>query len=167
MPWFRLQNRGGNVTYLAEMPEKTEWKKQGINAFAYSKISCTYETREEALADCHSEPCKECGGLIEKNYYGADKFVKKQLCLICDLWTDRVERLKNEKTIVIANHTFFSYGKDRPKSENTFAGHGGREFTIKWLKTGEVFKTCNLWCGGDIPPFFYERLPDNAEILSQ
>lgn len=46
-------------------------------------------------------------------------------------------------------------------------GFGGRKFVIKYLASGEVVETHDLWYQGQIPPMFREQLPDTAEFVPQ
>jgi hypothetical protein len=45
------------------------------------------------------------------------------------------------------------------------AGFDGDLFSIRMLATGEVIQTRNLWHQGEIPPQWWERLPDDAEFV--
>lgn len=46
-------------------------------------------------------------------------------------------------------------------------GFAGRRFRIRFLETGEIIETTNLWHNGTIPDEFRDLLPDNAEFVEK
>ena len=47
---------------------------------------------------------------------------------------------------------------------NTISGYCGAKHMIKF-KDGRVIATKNLWCQGEIPKQWKEKLKDNAEFV--
>lgn len=132
----------------------------------YNRISAGFATKEELFAhERMCTDCKSCGA----EYFNTDfhdptgkKLRELNICFTCNFWLDRIG---NPKAIII-NRTWYSDAGNKDKSklgyqERSMLGHGGREFTYK--KDGKTTTTNNLWCGGEIPELFWDRLSDNAE----
>jgi len=107
----------------------------------------------------HTEPCVECGQMFDANYNRelSKRLHESSTCFYCDFWLKLIGR----KHAVRINGTHYM-GRAGERGD----GHGGRTFRIRMLGTGEEFETSNLWCQGNIPPHFRERLPDNAEFVT-
>ena len=96
----------------------------------------------------HREPpCPSCG-IIFKRFRG-------RLCSYCGFWTEKLSM-----NGIRINGTHYMPSNDT----GPFKGYGGHDFKIQ-MNSGEVIHTSNLWCQGDIPENFRERLPDNASFL--
>ena len=106
--------------------------------------------------------CKECQSEIELKF-GKDKnsrLESNQLCWDCDFWMDRIVSDLPKATI---GGKFYYIN---PNEHSEFKGFGGRRFKIRFLD-GTLTETTNLWLNGEIPERFRDRLPDNAEFITQ
>lgn len=77
-------------------------------------------------------------------------------------WT---EQLSDRAGAVVIGRTHYRILPDRADRDRDLAGYGGALFRIRWLATGEVTETRNLWYQGVIPPKWRERMPDTAEFV--
>ena len=114
--------------------------------------------------------CVECGLLESDNWVAGvgDKLRARSLCHSCDLWVDRVDEIDSGKRAQpVINGTFYGYDPERPirRGDPSHLGHAGRTFHILWNDGREV-TTNNLWCGGDVPEHFRDRLPDTATFVT-
>jgi len=137
----------------------------------YFSISPAYESVEELREKCHihDKKCKECGGLIKLRWVDPlPKQLKEEcLCHSCHIWSSRIPLYKG-KDVVVVEGMYYTISKNigNPNRVNTmFAGHGGRLFKIKRFGSEEIIECNNLWCGGDVPEIFKDRLKDNAEFV--
>lgn len=109
----------------------------------------------------HDQPCKECGKDI--SLYFIPEVVKTLqeycLCHTCNFWREK-EEIKNEARVVRIDGVHFSLG-DEVNAPAFCKGHGGRKFVIQF-NDGRVVTSTNLWCQGNIPESWRERLPNNA-----
>lgn len=114
--------------------------------------------------------CVECG-MLEADHWiegVGDKLRARSLCHSCDLWVDRIAEIATGgRAQPVINGTFYGYDPKRPMhgGDKSHLGHGGREFRIRWADGSEVV-TNNLWCGGDVPEHFRDRLPNTAEFVA-
>lgn len=121
---------------------------------------CQLKDNPEAFA------CVECGNLETAAGWmpgvGA-KLLASKLCHSCDLWAGRVDKIAGSTSHPVVNGRCYSYDPKQPMrgGDKSFLGHGGREFVIAWAD-GRKVTTNNLWCGGDVPDHFRDRLPDTA-----
>lgn len=109
--------------------------------------------------------CKQCGCVYFQD-------LERNECFHCDFWIKRLGKYVSQKTsnkmmLVIDGHIYSDAGATHPSQSKRYNGFGGSVFTIKLKETGEVWTTNNLWHGGDIPPSFYEKMPDNAEFIKE
>lgn len=51
-------------------------------------------------------------------------------------------------------------------NEPQFRGFGGRKMVFE-LFDGTLIESTNIWCQGDIPTVYRDRLPDNARFVPQ
>jgi hypothetical protein len=133
----------------------------------FSSLSPPYNSKEEIYADKHvlKEPCKICGGIVDIGYREVGyKLKRKNICFDCNFWEGIIED-KDSKIRVFADHVAYRVGVENPNPYfEGFKGFGGRGFKITNLKTGEEIISHNLWCNGDIPELFWDRLPDTHKI---
>lgn len=124
-----------------------------------------YELRK--AVNIHKENCKTCGGLIELSYGDAQnaRFKQNQICFNCNYWEIIEASAKVDKRRVIIKGTSYYVGDDVRDKGFDFAGFGGRQFRLKRFDSDEVVFTRNLWCQGEIPNVFLERIPNNAEFV--
>jgi hypothetical protein len=151
--WYVVTDRADQKTKLINDPKAVSW----------SMMSGPFDTEEEACKGNHilKEPCRECGGLVSTSYNNRDQLIERNLCYGCDLWTDRVQLVKEDPTRIIVGGQMYSIGSEDPN--NVCRGYGGRQF-IFTLHTGQVIKSTNTWFGGEVPAHFRDRLPDNAKF---
>lgn len=141
-----------------------------LNNHLYSTISRGYETMEDMIKGegLTGEPCRICGEPNFPTKYGdVGKILKeKNICFTCNHWEEN-EKMIGRKKIIINGSKFADGGEVDRKITQGFVGHGGHRFYIKFLETGEVFTTNNLWAQGKISKAFRERMPDNAIYLTK
>lgn len=130
------------------------------NTEGYSSRSAGYETEAELRekAKVHDKPCVECGSIFNTNYFEpiGQRLREACMCHHCDHFLKLIGR---EHALRIEGVHWMGKAGDKGQ------GCGGRTFRIRMLDTGEEFETSNLWCQGNIPPHFRDRLPDNAEFV--
>lgn len=140
---------------LTEMHQRKE--------FVWSSLTCKYDTKEELIEKegIPAEPCKECGKIFSTHYTESTRSVllEKNICFNCHFWLSKLGIKNNPRTARI-NGTHYYIEDDKPRN-SSFCGFGGAEFNIRF-NDGRLVTTHNLWCQGDIPYHFKERLPDNA-----
>lgn len=101
--------------------------------------------------------CKECGKAYHASLTGAK--LREGLCFKCDFWTEKVEWANEaDKMPIRINGVHYQPGLAIHRG-----GFGGSKFTIQ--TSDGLFETRNLWCQGDIPERFKDRLPDNAKFV--
>lgn len=79
------------------------------------------------------------------------------LCFKCAFWSLKTER----KHPTIINGIFYGPGN---RTSGEFRGMGGRRFDIEYFD-GRRITTFDLWCGGEIPDVWRDKLPDTAKFL--
>lgn len=110
--------------------------------------------------------CKVCGDIVDHDNYVNDvaKAMKEnQLCFRCELWKERAEQLPKEDKYrhPIIDGTYYTIGDENSTSH--FRGFDGARFQIEFNDGHKVIST-NLWCGGDIPAVWQDKLPNNARF---
>jgi hypothetical protein len=107
--------------------------------------------------------CVECGSPILLSYFEPtrQKLIDTQTCFGCNVWHEKAGA-GGDQSVAIVNGTWYRIGDERP-SRSDIRGFAGRRFTIVF-DDGRLITTTNLWCGGDIPSHFQERLPNNASF---
>jgi hypothetical protein len=160
--WFLCSN--------ADKTEIVEGKCKGtqIQTISFGGIwtsrSIGYETREELLEGegVLTEPCKICGKIVSTKFSESTKkqLIEKELCFSCDFW----DELAKKTDRIIANHTCYKDGGKKTNGDKSCMGFGGADWKIR-MNDGSLIETNNLWCNGDIPKHFWERMPDNALVL--
>jgi hypothetical protein len=100
-----------------------------------------------------------------------EKTLMKELniCFKCAFWEKHARDWEsgNKNNIYFIDGSRYHDCGSVDKNTKGFIGHGGREFIIQNLNTKEIIKTNNLWCQGDVPKEFKNRLPDNAIFINQ
>jgi hypothetical protein len=133
--------------------------------FNWNSRSPGYETKEELIEKqgILPSPCTECGSPIQTNYYEPTKtrLIEKNVCFSCDHWLGKIDIKDNPRTVRV-NNTHYYIEDDAPNAP--FQGFGGQKFVILF-DDGRKVVTRNLWCQGNIPSRFRDRLPDNARFL--
>lgn len=100
--------------------------------------------------------CKRCSKDIRLSYGDAtnNHLIEKQLCLICD----HFDGLIGNSTVI--NGQVYSIGEE----DAFWKGMYGRYYKIRYFD-GETIETTNLWHRGEVPEYFKNDLPDNAEFV--
>lgn len=96
-----------------------------------------------------TEECPQCGAA--HNTQGHHNTAPGKPCWTCQHWDGCVREYTQGKFMVIEG-TIYSWGPGH--------GFGGRTFTITDAN-GTVTRK-GLWCGGEIPPEYLDRMPDTA-----
>jgi hypothetical protein len=106
--------------------------------------------------------CRECRKRHTLKWNGLVNSVlhKAKLCFDCHFWVEKI----GMEGAVIVNHVHFHIGEEFEGVG--FRGHGGRLFRVYFF-TGHVQETSNLWCQGNVPEHFWDRLPDNARLIAE
>jgi len=136
--------------------------------YNWSSLSGWQETKKaliehEGILKC---PCTECGGIVSTGYTQelADNLRFFNICFYCYFWLEKL-KIKDDPDTVRVHGTHYLISPDN-SSTFGFKGFGGAEFRIKF-HDGRNIVSHNLWCQGDIPERFKERLPDNAVFLER
>jgi hypothetical protein len=122
------------------------------------------DVMREKLAD-HDDRCGECGRWIE--YGGQFGFERSRaplpFCWLCSFWLARVNETAPGKFV---SQSFTYYGIGSHKTPSPHNGFGGSWWVVRFLADGREVETCDLWCGGEIPERFRDRLPVTADLRS-
>lgn len=103
--------------------------------------------------------CIICKKEIEKSYY-SNAILCSQECHTKNFWQEYVSTKNNPYHIVIEGQHYV-VGKEETIG---FKGFNGKTFVI--LKNNKnLIVTTNLWCQGEIPLEFREKLPNNGMFL--
>ncbi len=129
--------------YVYDAEKEKAWKASYIQPKKCSECRSS-DTDARKFSDCGTRRV-----MIEKN-----------VCHTCAFWYEKIT-LKDRYLRV--NHV--SYHVSPEDAPSLFRGFGGAKFKFRRLDTNEVIVSTNVWCQGDIPPRFRDRLPDNAEQL--
>jgi hypothetical protein len=115
--------------------------------------------------------CRECGMPDQARYMQPirDQMLERELCFGCRLWLERIEELHagtadGSHVLVDQNwalHSFSSTGWGSPSSSK---GYGGARWVVRLNEGAQEFKTDSLWCGGTVPEWFRERLPQSGTV---
>lgn len=113
--------------------------------------------------------CKECGKIetaVGKNSKQGPHLKGLQICSSCDFWIEKVNMNKTNpelrQVIIEGTHYIAGAEVEKPGWGN---GYSGEEFKI--LQNNRIVTTNNLWCQGEIPERFRDRLKDNAEFVRE
>lgn len=106
------------------------------------------------------KPCAICG---EENFT-TSYFPCKQktmidrlgICFTCAHW----EVAAQEGCPTVINHMVYTPGT---RTTGEFRGMGGRRFDIEYFD-GRKITTVDLWCGGEIPERWRDRIPNTARF---
>ena len=88
---------------------------------------------------------------------------KQEICFKCAFWMDKIANPPPNRVIIGGFHYTIHPFVKRPN--NVIKGFAGREFYVRKLD-GTLIKSNNVWCQGEIPPQFRDKLPDTANFLS-
>lgn len=126
-----------------------------------------YSIRSKLEKGAYHYFCVECGVIEFSTYFNNETMIENQLCFSCNHWKEKSDNYLNNpgNTLIIKGALYSDGGNKKNPSNTSFLGHAGREFTIQ-RKDGELWKTNNLWCGGDIPlKYRSTTMQDNAVML--
>lgn len=155
--WFIFENEISQLIIEAET--YPPMKIDGI----YYTSSRGYKDKEELDKALLPEPCVICGRRVHHNFMEPVKqqMIAKNMCFSCNLWDNRASESPDNRMIV--RHSMYTVSDE--KASHFMRGFGGARFKFKSLKDGKVTESTNVWFGGDIPKYFWERMPDNAEMI--
>jgi len=88
---------------------------------------------------------------------------KRHVCFHCAFWIHKIENPPPNRMIIGGCHYTVHPFMKRPN--NVIKGFSGREFYIRKMN-GQLIKSNNVWCQGNIPEQFRPQLPDDAHFLS-
>lgn len=130
-------------------------------------VECQHFTSHDKPSE---HPCASCGVAgFETNRLDIDGHLTRMLlnntCFLCQFWLDVIDAMDHH---VVIEGTAWAMRPDEPEFRKAFGGWGlgcgGRHHLIRKLD-GTVIECNNLWCRGDVPERFRDRLPDDAEFL--
>ena len=104
--------------------------------------------------------CKICGKNKRKMYIESLNICSAE-CLLESIWQDLILEKDLENHLVI-NNKHYIVGPEQTKS--ILRGFNGQKFTIK-KDNGEIIETTNLWCQGEVPEKYRDKLVNNAIFL--
>lgn len=106
--------------------------------------------------------CSICGKEFEKPAYGGNySTICSSECFRKAFWQEKVDR---KDDYLIIEGVCYYVGDENDKG--SFRGFSGRKFYIR-KRNGQLLKTTNLWCQGDVPDEFRDELRDNAEFVRE
>jgi len=112
--------------------------------------------------------CRECGEFDRAKFWipeAGEEFAAAQLCHRCHFWHGKLQwKAEGCQRSVIVDGVHYWIAPDAPQP-GWGSGHSGRPFLVRFHDGREVL-TRNLWCQGDIPERFRDRLPDNATFAT-
>lgn len=160
--WFLASKQDG----FTEIIESREYPKTVSQGGLYTVIR-SFDTREQLDKTILPDKCKECFGVIYIDYVGnvGEQLREKQVCHSCNHWIEIIEDINNPRRVIVNGCSY--YRKDyREIAEHLqhCLGFSGQIFNIK-MKSGEIYRTNDLWYNGEIPKRFLSRLLDNAIFL--
>lgn len=113
--------------------------------------------------------CKQCGKARFALRWNDDvlrKLAEREVCFTCNHWLELLEP-QGHMARVVVDGRHYMYDNRMPYVEKPtgFMGHGGTVFNIKFLNSGDVIKTNNLWTQGEIPEHMLKYFPNNAVFI--
>lgn len=118
--------------------------------------------------------CRECGNHDRAAFwiqpYGA-QLAERKLCHTCNHWHEKLAwKAQGDPNQVIVAGVHYHISPDDETSLKQLggwgSGFGGSKFKVRFHDGREVVSR-NLWCQGDVPERFRERLPDNAVFVTE
>lgn len=128
-----------------------------------------FSPMSEKLALYPAHACQLCGEW-EANEWMMSAMIelhKSQLCHTCNFWARKLSNYGTgfEKHFIVDGVCYLAHdSKSCKEGGPVMRGFGGREHIILF-SDNTVIKTTNLWCQGDIPLLFREKLKDNAAFV--
>lgn len=147
----------------------------------------TLPRRQRRLTGC-TEPCRECGNQVGASHFGngiGDRVKKYRVCFTCDFWLGMLAEMwmhalaRNEgpeeqaayereygRPLVIEGQHYVAFFEDG--STLGVRGFGGREgrFVMLGDRVETQVSSRNMWCQGEVPDHFQERMPSTAKWVS-
>lgn len=164
-PWTGwLVSEGHGIPVLSGR-EREEWVGSGKDRHKVTYIDSWDRLPRERLN--HNDFCGECGRRVEYGGFVGYEIERAPLpyCWLCNFWVERISDM-NERQFVVESdgrRSFYSIGTATTPS--SYNGFGGNWFSIEFLDGRAPVKTCDMWCGGDVPERFYDRLPVTARFV--
>jgi hypothetical protein len=107
--------------------------------------------------------CKQCGE-EEKGSWKHIGIEQKGQCFGCHFWEGHAAHASAPESVRVGGEHFHIGPETAGRS--AFLGFGGRRFKISF-HDGRFVETRNLWRQGDIPAYWREKLPDNADFVQE
>lgn len=136
--------------------------------------------------------CSECDRPREQDHRTHGHAIpRKDLCFACNFWMDHMEYDRQGGPGIVVEGIHYRYHKMENREAHRIGlgtgntlGFGGEHFYIRqWsgfsqkeidlarqygsVPIEKFVESNNVWCQGEVPPHFRDRLPDNAEFLSR
>lgn len=110
--------------------------------------------------------CRECGKKEKLSWVTEmnARLKSRSLCFTCDYWLGFVWRKEKDSMVRVKNDDEIMHYVIASDRDGGMRGFGGARFKIKF-HDGRIVKTRNLWCQGEVPERFRDRLPVNAEFV--
>lgn len=136
----------------------------------FSSLSAGFDSEKELREhnEVLEEDCKICNGIVSTHYIEPTRTIlkEKNLCFNCNFWQDKLDRLlSGDHRVFVIGGTMYYHSNDDRDPVRTFRGFGGRKFMIQRLD-GEILETNNLWCNGEVPKDFKDKIKDNARFIN-
>jgi len=125
--------------------------------------------RQQPTLRTSPTPCRECGTPNFSVYFTEPthtRLLHTSTCHTCDFWLNLVEQHDDLQIARVAGTQYVVKPNKPNPPYPSHLGHGGATFRIRWHDDRPSVVSNNVWCQGDIPPAFKERLPDNADFLA-
>lgn len=158
--WFLAGRTDGTSEIVFDEYENVKMISAGG---PYWSLTPGADTKEQLIekSKIPEQPCKICGSYYANHYSHKDLSIEG-LCFSCDHWD---ERAKIQHTKIVVDGTMYSDGGKVDKATTRgFLGFGGADWKIEMFD-GRIIETNNLWCSGNIPERFKDRIPDNAKFI--
>lgn len=120
---------------------------------------------------CHEDKRYYCANAerpLQWNYSSPDySSAVQHMEFVRKFWDEKVALADGPRKldVVRVNGTHYLIG-DENADPRGFRGFGGTRFYIRF-NDGRLVQSTNLWCQGEIPKAYRDRLPDNAAFLRE
>lgn len=112
--------------------------------------------------------CKLCGCFYNENEFDdceiKDIMIQEHLCFTDAFWEEKF-RIADKNTFVVNHQRYHGSLIDKSQVKG-FVGCGGADFYVKY-NDGRVMHYNNVWFQGDIPKRWWNKIPNNAELITK
>lgn len=111
-----------------------------------------------------SQPCINpgCTGMTSDHHPHVKRL---DWCFSCNHWQEMLSLPAERRATDVAIVDHVHYVIEPEEGNPRWRGFGGQKFEIEFLD-GRRLCTSNLWCQGDIPTHWQDKLPDNARFIN-